>query len=249
MRSLPWLLLLLPQVPGQAARERPPLERPGLLELSLPERGGVRAEHFQLSLPGAPGEPVGAARLLRVEDQEERRLEWETRFFDAPVRVLHSERLEPDSLDLVWRELGEGGGRTVRVAFDQSSNALAVNDVGGPAARHRELELGEGAFAPLFLLEQDRAGRLSPGDFRRVDANAGALESVHLASGPAPAPWLAGCRISTWTRPDGTLAGRYLFHGDRLLAFQLQEGGPVATAVGPAEYEALLARAGARLPR
>src|SRR6185503_20428284 len=71
MRSLPWLLLLLPQVPGQAARERPPLERPGLLELSLPERGGVRAEHFQLSLPGAPGEPVGASRLLRVEDQEE----------------------------------------------------------------------------------------------------------------------------------------------------------------------------------
>jgi len=247
---LPLLLLAAP--PVQDARERPPLERPGLLELTLPEPGGVRTEHFRLALPGAEasGEPLGVARLVRVpEEAGEGRLEWETHFFDARVRVLHLERLEQDELSLVWRELGEHRGRTVRVAFDQSSNALQVSDVGGAAARHRELDLGEGVFTPLFLLEQDRAGRLSTGGFRRVDANAGAIESVRLATGPAPVACLAGARLSTWTRSDGTLAGRYLFAGDALRAFQLQEGGPVALAISTEEYKALLDRAGGRLPR
>ena len=236
-----FLLLAAPGSPQDDGRALPPLERPGLLELTLPERAGVLAEHFRLELPGAAPDaaPLGAARLVRIEDAGERRLEWDTFFFDARVRVLHIERLERDSLALVWRELGERTGRTVHVSFDQSSNALDVSDVGGPAARHRELVLGEGAFAPLFLLEQDRAGRLSPGAFRRVDANAAAIESVRLEHGVVPGHWLAGTRLSSWTRPDGSLAGRYLFAGDRLKAFQVQEGGPVAVAISPVQYEAL----------
>jgi hypothetical protein len=249
-------LLFLALAPlGQGLRgpldEPPPLERQGLLELTLPERSGVRAEHFRLTLPGAdaPG-PVGVARLVRVEDEDGAgRLEWETTFFDARVRVLHVERLERDALTLVWRELGVRHGRTVRVSFDLASNELQVSDVGGAAARGRALELGEGAFMPLFLLEQDRAGRLSPGVFRRVDPSAGAIDTVKLSRGAGPLPWLAGARVSRWTRADGTLAGRYVFAGGALLSFELQQGGPVASAIGLAEYEGLLAEAAGGIAR
>jgi len=249
-------LLLLAALPlAQGLRgvfdEPPPLERPGLLELTLPERSGVRAEHFRLALPGQAAEkPLGVARLVRVEEEGGAgRLEWETTFFDAGVRVLHVERLEHDALTLVWRELGKSHGRTVRISFDLASNELQVSDVGGAATLNRTLALGEGAFTPLFLLEQDRAGRLSPGDFRRVDVSAGAIETVHLSRGHGPLPWLSGARVSRWTRADGTLAGRCVFAGDALASFELQAGGPVASAIGREEYERLLAEAAGGIAR
>ena len=255
------LLAAAPPAPGQQgdAAPRPLLERAGLLELTLPAPTGVRSEWFRIDAPpanaltedGSEGvsddkskaaEPLGLVRLLRLpQDDGSIRLESETLFFDVATRVAHVERLALASLDLVWRELGRDHGRTVHVSWDRDAEGLRLTDAAGGAVRRRVVRAAEGALMPLFLLEKQRAGALSDGVFRRLDPNAGTVETLTHRAWPAPPAGPFG-RLHAWEREDGSLAGRYLFRGSRLLAFQLQEGGPVARAVPRAEYDRLRAR-------
>ncbi len=236
------LVLVGPWLQGaSAAPVRPPLERPGLLELTLPERSGARSEFFRLDPAGATAEPLGVARLFRAEGAAGESLEWETRFFDPDVRIFHVETLGRDTLALAWREVGPRHGRSVRMSLDLAANFVHVADTAGGSVRQRELELGSGAFAPLFLVELLRAGRLSPGEYRRLEPNAGAIAPLLLELDPLPGTLHRGWRLASWRRPDGSSAGRFLFAGEKLLACELQAGGLVARAIPEAEYQALCA--------
>jgi hypothetical protein len=235
--------LLLVVVAGlglvQGKGERPVLERPGVVELTLPERT-ARVEHFRLDDPtGDRATPVGIARLYRIPDPAGGvRLEWETRFFQPAVRVLAVERLAHDSIGLVWRELG-GRGRTVHVAWDPASGAVEAREAGGAAIRRREHNAGDGLFTPLFLLEQMRCERLSAGVFRRLDPATGESEPLRFEAQPALQPFAPALRYGVWRRADGSLAGAYLLRGEELLGYQLQAGGPLARRVSSERFSAL----------
>ncbi|MEM7307758.1 MAG: hypothetical protein AAF682_13850 [Planctomycetota bacterium] len=228
--------------------ERPPIERDGVLELTLPPLTGVEVEWFRLDPPASarpaeaegPASPLGLVRLLRVPEADGTlRLESETLLLDVQTRVAHVERLELSTLDVVWREVGVRHGRTVHVAWNRGEEVLRLSDTSGGEIRRREIDASQGVLMPLYLLEQLRAERLSAGEFRRLEPNSCAVELLDHRTGPTP--WLRGVRLHTWRRPDGTLAGRYVFCGPRLVAFQLQEGGPVARAVPREAYERLRA--------
>lgn len=233
---------------------RPPLERPGILELTLPEVAGVRVEHFRLDTPGAAlgDAPIGIARLLRVpEPGGGARLEWETRFFEPAVRVLLVERLAHDAINVVWRELGDGG-RTVHVAWDLTRNAVEVRDATGAAIRRHALDAEDGLCTPLFLQEQARGERLSTGEFRRLEPGGCTAETLRFTVEPAfPAPGVAarGMRFTTWRRTDGSLAGRSLWRQRELLGYQIQAGGPVARRIAAEDHAALEQRHRAPLAR
>ena len=255
---LPVLVLALGLGLGQGPSERPILERPGVLELTLPERAGIRVRHFRLDDPNGDGEtPIGIARLCRIprlagepEDAPGEQLELDVRFFAPAVRVLSVERLTPDAVDLVWRELG-GRGRTVHVAWNTAGGSIEIREAGGAAIRQREHDAGEGLCTPLFLLEAMRLGRLSNGEFRRLNASTGEVEPLRYETQPAYPPFGLGglggpggfggpgLRFGVWRRADASLAGTYLLRGDEVLAFQLQAGGPIARRVTPARFETL----------
>ena len=219
--------------------ERPPLERHGILELTLPEPADVRSEWFRLDAPEGDA-PIGLVRLDRILGAGGGlRLECETLFFDVATRVRHVERLEDDALDLIWREVGSRHGRTVHVQWDRAVEGLEVADTSGGEVHRRRLDASRGALTPLYLLEKLRAGHLSSGNFERISPNSATVESLAHEIGIAPAPLLERGRMHTWRRADGSLAGRYVLAGLALLAYQLQEGGPVARAVSEADYLAL----------
>ena len=258
---MPVLALAFAQEP-RPADERPMLERPGLVELTLPPLEQVHVEWFRIDAPAGamtepdpvdseadatprppsgPAAPLGLVRRMRVPEPDGTlRLESETLYLDAGLRVALVERLELESLDLVWREVGRHHGRTVHVAWDRGTEVLHLADTSGGEVHRREVDATGEVLMPLYLLEMQRAGRLSAGEFRRLDPNACTLEVLRYA--PRPMPLLPGAAQHTWRRADGTLAGRYIYLGDELAAFQLQEGGPLARAIPRAEYEALRVR-------
>lgn len=219
---------------------RPVLERSGVLELTLPQSGEVRLEWFRLDA-GLPGEtPLGLVRLARASCANgDLRLESETLFFDVGARVLHVERLEDETMAVVWREIGPEHGRTVRVEWDRRTESLDFSDTSRGQLHRRRIDAGGGVLTPLYLLEHLRAGRLSEGSFPRLAVDTGAVETLRHELGPAPAPLLQHGRLSTWRRSDGCLAGRYAVVGERLVAFQVQEGGPIARVITEAEYRRL----------
>ncbi len=218
-----------------------PLDSGAILELTLPAPPGVRGEWFRLDRERGAEEPVGLVRqIVVVEPGGNYRLEQETLFLDAAVRVLHVETLQPDELTLVWREIGERHGRTVLVEWDLNASSMRCADTEGGEVRRRRIEIEDGALMPLYLLEKLRAGHLSTGRFRCFRPIAGALEELELRLLP-PSPFWGNARILEWRRADGGLAGRFAFRGRDLVSFRWQEGGPLATAIGEDEYRRLRA--------
>ena len=196
----------------------------------------MRTEWFRLDAKRGEEQPVGLVRqMVVVESGGSYRLERETLFLDAATRVLHVEELGPDELTLVWRELGARHGRTVLVEWDLGASTLRCTDTEGGDVRRRRIDAQGGALMPLYLLEKLRAGHLSMGRFRCFRPIAAELEELELRVIP-PSPFWGNARILEWRRADGALAGRFAFRDRRLVSFQWQEGGPLATAIDEDEY-------------
>jgi len=168
-------------------------------------------------------------------DGPERRIEQATTFFDVDTRVIHTESLRPEERRLVYREVRERAGRTVLVEWPLGEELRSADTVGRAVVR-REHDFATGAFFPLYLVEAARRGESFEGEFEVFQPLANRLEPLRIRLERSA----EGHTLSLW-RPDGRLAGRYRFQGDRLVAFQWQAGGPVARAISRERYAELLA--------
>jgi hypothetical protein len=194
-------------------------------------------------------------------------------------RVLHVERLTESDARLVWREIGTASGRSLSAQWTGDARGLRTFEWGRDGARRGTLEAWNGVVMPLYLIELARTGRATNGGYAVFDPLARRIETVtlhtsyELAVGARAAyAWrseepavpreaaggeAADARQAAGTprtvelhRRDGTLAGRFVFVGTELVAFQLQEGGPEARRVPAEAFERLLGelQADARRP-
>lgn len=209
----------------------------------------TRVEHFRLDavdwdaeLPDPDTEPLGLVRFVQGPDVEEpadgpaRRLEQEITFFDADTRVIHTERLHPVTRRLVWREVREGSGRTLLVDWALHGGMRSTETVGGAVVR-RDHDVSRGAFLPLYLLDLARERQSFDGVFRVFLPLSRTIEDVRLETWTEVGTGGSDRFVLSIRRPDGTSAGRYVFEGDRLVAFQWQRGGPVAREISRNEYD------------
>lgn len=222
-------------------------------ELVLDAHPRARAEHFALLLPPDPlageGEEdpaasaprvVGVARWFEAERRAGTHLELELDLFELQMRVHHVERTTLDGPKLVWREQYEGRGRTVLVQREEGEEELHLSQWTGAQQALRS-EVGElGLLFPLWLLERERAGFWFEGWLPVFDPLAARVEERRPQRTRWNLPGPHVLRRCRFTRRDGTPAGEWWFLGDALLAFRLQEGGPVALRVSEEEHQSLL---------
>lgn len=240
LRSLV-LAVLLPSVANDG-RDRVAPEAPlardegvAVVAFEIPDRPGARREHFEL-LRG--GERIGLARATVGARPSALRAELSFDLWPIRTRVHHVERLGPRGPRLVWREVRERSGRTVLVEWSEDGERLVHVDWSGGDALRRESVPASGAVLPLFLVASVRSGDFPSGRFDVYDAPSGAVEElvVHtrrfalLPGGPPTARRLVLSHV------DGTLAGEYLFLGPELIAFRMQEDGPVAVCIRAATH-------------
>ena len=232
------------------AQRDSPLENGDVRVLELPAAPELRVEHFRLDLPRTRR----AARdclpsAWRAGSPRRRRtgsllLEYEISFFDIETKVLLAERLHRDEIKLVWREVRQRGGRTVLLEWSAEDPVLRASDTWGGEVRRKVLEHPSGLLMPLYLLDQVRRGGRFEGPVAVFDPRTGGVEEVVLKIGPPPARTHArvqgdepsALRCVEQRRRDGVLVARHVFRNDALVAFQWQEGGPLATRVSAADY-------------
>ena len=225
--------------------------------ISLPE--GTRIEYFRLDLPSPDGRrspPVGVARWITgadpgatVEDGKAWRSELELVLFAEKTRVVHTERISTTRRELVFRELRDRSGRTVRFVWTPDQKAVCT-DASGGEVRRREFDLRGGAALPLTLVDVVRRGGQWHGDVRVFEPLAAELDLMTpivtrleagldpRAMGSASETSVSGAKrvLELW-RADGLNAGSYRFDGEALVSFAWQAGGPVATAIPADEFE------------
>ncbi|MFN0242044.1 MAG: hypothetical protein ACKVWV_04060 [Planctomycetota bacterium] len=171
-------------------------------------------------------------------------LECETTFFDPGLttarpraepaaRVLHVERLTELGPRLIWRELTDGPGRCLRAEWSRDGTGLVTRDFGLHDSSEEVLSTASGAVMPLYLLELARTGRVTTGVFLRFDPLVAALDPIEICTRYES----AALRVVEQWRPDGTLAGRFVFRGIELTAFQCQDGDVWARRITAGEYE------------
>lgn len=206
--------------------------------------GEVRTECFALELD-TPVEGhashVGVAKLTRTEVGDETLLEWDLRFVEEDVRVLHVERLGLDGAKLVWREISPGHGRTVLAELGGDSATLRVID--WSSTREREdVHVSSGALLPLACLELLRRGELCDGVQPVFDPLSRALEPLETNTrfegspvADATESWKLEREVEA-SRADGTRAWSARFCGDELLTFRWQSGGLVARRISAGDY-------------
>ena len=230
-------------VPGHLRRS--PLSSGDVRELELRAPPGTWTGFFRIDAAagGTHGEPVGhplgAVQWVAGPTTETAggwRIDTETTWFDAKTRVYHAERLRELEKKLVWREVRARGGRTVLLVPAGASTCLeSLEPVAEEVVRRFRYE--QGLCLPLELVDRARRGEALQGDFRVFVPLSHGLEELRLSTLGLFGGWL---RRLEMRRGDGTLAGRYLFVGDRLVAFRLQERGPLARAIPAEEHAALV---------
>jgi hypothetical protein len=213
----------------------------------------LRLEHFVLELReagsasnGRAVREVGLVCLRRRAIEGGTQLECECLFRrDGPQsqdgggdeHVLHVEQLSSAGTRLDWREWGPGRARSFTAEWTADGRALRTVESCRGGTPRETLSASEGAVMPLYLLDLARYGRATSGRYKRLDPLARNLEAVELCTsykgeaGP-------GRRTVEIVRDDGTLAGRFEFHGTDLETFQWQEGDLVARRVSVEEYAA-----------
>lgn len=221
---------------------------------------GLRLEHFALVRTrlgddpmvndGVPFELATAGPCLGIVEWRRRvladgmQLECETTFFDPGLtaviaraepaaRVLHVERLTALGPRLIWRELTDGPGRCLRAEWSRDGAGLVTRDFGLRDSSEEVLSTARGAVMPLYLLELARTGCVTAGAFSRFDPLVAALDPIEICTRYES----AALRVVEQWRPDGTLAGRFVFRGTELTAFQWQEGDVWAQRIAADEYE------------
>ncbi len=220
---------------------------------------GLREEYFVLELapdPGAGVDPltlspreltpegaltelVGFAVLRGSGAGEGRQVELDLRFLERGTRVLQVERGDAGRTGMTWRELRATDGRTLHVEREAGAAAVSLREWSGPRLVRSEIPAAPGACLPLELLERIRAGGIEAGALSVLDPLSRGFESLDLRLERLPRPDSAPgaeLRRAELVREDGTSAGRYLFEGTELLAFQWQEGGLRARRVEREDY-------------
>lgn len=205
--------------------------------------GAPRIEHFAIGWSGAADRPLGLVRHLEGTRDGVPWMERDTHWLEPRTRVLHVECPRLHEPLLVWREMRRRGGRTLLLVQDEAGGPVrAVEWEGGDATR-TEAAVGHVPTTPLVLLHALREDRREPGALELFDPLARATEPLTLGIARAPLPGGQPLRLVEARRPDGELALRAVFAGRSLLAWQDQEGGPVAHRIGALRHDALL-RAG-----
>jgi hypothetical protein len=218
-----------------------------LLSLALledpapPAQVPLRRECFVIEAPGAaPGrEPLGWAEFLRRESTGGMVLECEYVFVrekhEDRWRVRHLEQLDAKGPRLVWREFGTAAGRTLTLERGTEGEEWRCQAFERDEAVRCAIDTSHGAVFPLYLLELARKGQLGAAELYLFDPLETALVPRAVSTVYAPAS-AARTRTLEIRRPDGTLAGRYVFEGTELGSFQCQEGGWRARRIDPEEY-------------
>jgi len=234
-----------------------------------PAREVLREEFFALELcPTAGPDPLeflravrsdcelaGVAAWRRKRDATGQRVELDVSFPADGTRVLHVERLSAGGSKLVWRELRPGAGRTLTAAWEASARGLELLEWSGERRSRERVAAPAGAVLPLYLLELVRSGDVEAGRFALFDPLSKSIDSFEIAAcyagaaaqGVEPAQADAASfllqRLVELRREDGTCAGRFLFCGEDLLAYQWQSGALRARRITAEEYESRLAEA------
>lgn len=165
-----------------------------------------------------------------------RTLEWELRFPDEDVRVLHVEHERGAGPSLVWREWQSNRGRTITVEPTADGGAHILEWGGSRPVRR---ELAAGARLPLGLLDELRNGVLEEGGYRVFNPLTYQLDELRVQlREPTPTR-----RIAELLRPDGSSAAIYVFEGTDLVAFQWQAGHMRARRIDATDYLHRLAEA------
>ncbi len=248
-----WILaLLLPALALKGGGLRAGLEQ-------LPQEEATRVERFVLTWPADSDHPaqewktsavleeakkarqLGLVELRRTTLEGSPQLELDASFPFERIRVLAVECLNPRSPRLVWREVSGGAGRTVFAEWTAESEELRVMEWGIDGRLRERSTTSGGAVMPHYLLELVRAGSVTTGTFEVFDPLGHSLESWSLSTTyqRAEATGLEYARQAEFHRADGTLAGRYLFHGTELIRFQWQAGGAIATRISEEEHAKL----------
>lgn len=236
----PLLLALLAAATAGGAPDEPasPIEAGDVVAFELPEAPGMRREHFVLR---DGREVLGLVSTFVGPRGDDLRAERTFELFEIETSVRHVETLTPRGPRLVWREVRERSGRTSLVEWSEDGERVVRVDWLGGEAERRESSPESGALLPLFLIDSVREGQFPAGRFDVVDAPSGGIEEldVRVAVLPLRPRGLVCARRLVLSRPDGSLAGDYLFLGRELALFRLQEGGPVARRVSAARYREL----------
>lgn len=227
----------------------------------------LRTEYFLVEeAPASPrsGEapeeppPVAVVAWRHVRSESSELLEREVYFREDGLRLQHSERLvahlAEGSPRLVFREQRKDGGRTWFAQLDRAMRRMETTEWGGTHALHEVRQFEAGVRMPLALLELARTGLVSEGRFQCLDPLVGGAAPLFLSTFPGLAGVGDGIpaglavllregapdRTVENRRGDGSLAGRFVFRGRELLAFQWQEGGAWAHRIDEAEYHRVL---------
>jgi len=220
-------------------------------ELSVRLRAGEyasstlrRVEHF--AILGGDGLQPNANEVLGLVEWRERVveggrvLERDVLFPAGELTVRHVERLTADTTRLVWREAAPGIGRSQIV--EPEGDQLVIVDWLRSGLERTELEAAPETHFPLALLEALREGERLPNRVLRYWPLTRAVEELRVEAHSVDGSVGSGRRLVEFTRADGTLAGRFLFEGQELEAFQWQMGGPWARRVSSDRHRILRAR-------
>ena len=251
-----WLFVLL--LGGLVLGDGAPAKR------SEPRTQAQRVERFVLVWPRGTALPAGqniasealsdAARARHIGLVEIRRdriggapqLEVQIDYPFENIQVLAVECLDPRSPRMVWREVSDGAGRTVMAEWTARSEELRVREWGIDGSLRETKQTRAGAVMPQYLLELIRSGQVTAGGFEVFAPLSHDLERWTLVTSyrRERAAGTTYLRQAELRREDGTLAGRYVFRGEDLVEFQLQEGGAVARRMEAAAFADLRARWG-----
>ncbi len=231
-----------------AGEEDSPLSDGSVRELILSSPPGTRTSYFALE-----GETSRAwMRWMRGPDPEALReagwrVELETYFPAIETRVLHTERLGSSERKLVWREVRAQSGRTLLAEWDERAGLRSSETFGTETIRREFGGFESSGFTPLHLVEWLRVSSDCKRAVQRYDPLANALEEFQIegASFPAlPGPLLSpsgqlAMRAVQLRRKDGSPGPFYVFRGEELVLFRLQEGGPWARRISARAYRDL----------
>lgn len=248
----------LAQDPGSPA--------PGRADGPLPAPLGVRVEHFVIDAPSgastAEEGPEGVVEIALTPSPHGPIREREVRFREGPIHVREVETEGPGRPQAVWRETGPTWGRSWLAVWDPVQGSLETTHWGPAKEIHGTASLAVRPFMPLELLELCRSSDLDGQGFDCLDPTSGtvvfleirvhepsalvatpvesAFEALRVqpversaATRPAEGP----ARLVEWHRCDGSLAGRFLFEGRSLSAFQWQDGERWARRVDALAYQ------------
>lgn len=198
-----------------------------------------RVEHFALTYgeESSGGEVLGLVEWRERTVEGGRVLERDVFFGGSELTVRHVERLTSDTRRLVWREAATGVGRSQIV--EPSGGDLLVVDWLRSGLERAQLERQGSAHFPLALLEAVRAGQRLPKYVSRYWPLTRSVEQLEIETSLLDGVPGIVRRLVEFRRADGSLAGRFLFDGDALEAFQWQDGGPWARRITRDRYRAL----------